>query len=199
MLKKLLGTVIVACSFFIISPAYAYTVQSGDTLYEISVRNDMSLGDLIALNPQIQDPNWIYIGENVITSDNNNVTNKSTVEGYSPAELDLLARLVRAEARGESFTGKVAVAEVVINRTHSPSFPDTLTGVINQKGQFSPVSNGAINTPADTDSINAVHEAVNNGTNLDGAVFFYNPNTATSRWLDGKPTVTTIGNHVFKK
>jgi N-acetylmuramoyl-L-alanine amidase len=199
MLKKLLGTVIVACSFFIISPAYAYTVQSGDTLYEISVRNDMSLGDLIALNPQIQDPNWIYIGENVITSDNNNVTNKSTVEGYSPAELDLLARLVRAEARGESFTGKVAVAEVVLNRVESSQFPDTIKGVVYQPRQFSPVSNGTINIAADTESVKAVHEAINNGTNLNGAIYFYNPSIVNSTWLETRETITAVGNHIFKK
>jgi N-acetylmuramoyl-L-alanine amidase len=124
----------------------------------------------------------------VNTIDNNSEIKPS--ENYSAAELDLLARLVRAEAQGEPYQGKVAVAEVVINRTHSPLFPDSITAVINQKGQFSPVSNGAINKPADTDSINAVKEAVNNGNNLNGALFFYNPRTATSRWLDSKPVTT---------
>jgi N-acetylmuramoyl-L-alanine amidase len=149
MFKKLMGIVIISFSMFaLVSPTFAYTVKAGDTMYEISKNNNMTLDKLIALNPQIKDPNLIRVGENVNTIDNNSEIKPS--ENYSAAELDLLARLVRAEAQGEPYQGKVAVAEVVINRTHSPLFPDSITAVINQKGQFSPVSNGAINKPADT-------------------------------------------------
>jgi N-acetylmuramoyl-L-alanine amidase len=196
MFKRLIGTVIIAVSMFaLVSPTFAYTVKAGDTMYAIAKTNNITLDKLVSLNPTIKDPNLIFIGENVNTIENNSVT---TSETYTAAELDLMARLVRAEAQGESFQGKVAVAEVILNRIHSPLFPDTVQEVIYQKGQFSPVSNGAINLPADTDSINAVKEAVNNGTNLDGALFFYNPRTATSRWLDSKPVLLVIGNHEFK-
>ncbi|WP_053363251.1 cell wall hydrolase [Bacillus sp. FJAT-27251] len=116
------------------------------------------------------------------------------------AEVDLLARIVRAEAQSESFEGKVAVAEVVLNRVENKKFPDSVKGVIYAPGQFQPVKNGQINKPADEQSFKAVHAALaNNGDSVNGAVFFYNPAIASNRWLDTRQTTVIIGNHVFKK
>ncbi|WP_084820317.1 cell wall hydrolase [Mesobacillus campisalis] len=116
------------------------------------------------------------------------------------AEVDLLARIVRAEAQSESFEGKVAVAEVVLNRVESKKFPDSVKGVIYAPGQFQPVKNGQINKPADEQSFKAVHAALaSEGESVNGAVFFYNPAIATNRWLDTRQTTAVIGNHVFKK
>lgn len=127
------------------------------------------------------------------------VASVSTNIKYTDAEIDLLARIVRAEALGESFEGKVAVAAVVLNRVESSKFPDTIKGVIYQRGQFSPVSNGSINKPADKESIRAAYAALTDMRHIaKDALFFYNPAIATSRWLDSRATAVVIGNHVFK-
>lgn len=115
------------------------------------------------------------------------------------ADIDnLLARIVHAEAKGESYEGKVAVANVVLNRVDSPKWPDTIREVVYQQGQFQPVSNGTINNQPSRDSIRASHEAISNRTN-DGAIYFYNPEIASSEWIFTRQTVKTIGNHRFAR
>jgi N-acetylmuramoyl-L-alanine amidase len=123
------------------------------------------------------------------------------IKNYSKHELDLLARLVRAEAQTEPFEGKIAVACVVLNRVESSLFPDTIKEVIYEPGQFQPVSNGEIHEPADEESIAAVKEALTEKRNIvpESTLFFYNPDIATSRWLDSRSTTVVIGQHVFKK
>jgi len=126
--------------------------------------------------------------------------NPSAVNEFTQWEKDLLASLVYAEARGEEYEGKVAVAEVVLNRIESEKFPDTLEGVIFQRRQFTPVDNGAINNNADEESRRAVEEALHKDrANGLGSLFFYNSKTATNRWLDTRETTKVIGNHTFKK
>lgn len=192
-------------------PAFAQEVKQGDTMNKIAQQNNMSLSELASLNPQVTNLNRIYVGQNINTSKNetqsvntnvnNNVnTNVNVKSNVSSSDMDLMARLVRAEAESEPYAGKVAVAYVILNRVDSSQFPNTVHDVIYQSGQFSPVSNGEINKPADSSSINAVHEAVNADRSKGaGSLFFYNPKTATSRWLDSRPTTMIIGNHTFKK
>lgn len=123
-------------------------------------------------------------------------TNDKTI--LKNSDFDLLARLVTAESKGEPFTGQIAVAEVVLNRMTSEEFPNSLSDVIYQTNQFEPVQNGMINESATESAQQAVTEALN-GTNISqGALFFYNKETATSRWLDQFPTIVQIGNHTFK-
>ncbi|WP_026572841.1 cell wall hydrolase [Bacillus sp. UNC438CL73TsuS30] len=121
----------------------------------------------------------------------------------SDKEKDLLARLVEAEAKGETYQGKVAVATVVLNRVESPHFPDTVTKVINQvvghAYAFSPVQNGAINNSASKESIKAVEESLKREDTLDDSFYFYNPEIATDNWIRSRKTVETIGDHVFAK
>ena len=152
--------------------------------------------------PVFEQPKPVVPVSNV-NSRNNINTNKNETQpsssGYSASDLDLLARLVNAEAKGEPFQGKVAVAIVVLNRVDSGKFPNSIRGVIYQRGQFSPVNNGAINRPADEESKRAVQEAIHSSNRLNGSLYFYNPRTATSRWLDGLETSAVIGAHVFKK
>jgi len=187
-------------------PAFAQEVKQGDTMNKIATQNNMSLSELAKLNPSIKDLNKIYVGQNIITNQNNTTqasnpsTATNTSSNVSAYEKDLLARLVRAEAESEPYSGKVAVAVVVLNRVDNSSFPNSISAVINQAGQFSPVSNGEINKPADSESIRAVNEALTTKRSLGaGSLFFYNPKTATSRWLDSRPTTLVIGNHTFKK
>jgi N-acetylmuramoyl-L-alanine amidase len=203
-MKKLITPVALAASLLVASPAFAYEVKSGDTMNKIAKDNNMSLQELSKANPQITDLNKIYVGQNVNTTKTAN--SAASTEGYkqitsaTASEKDLLARLVRAEAESEPYSGKVAVATVVLNRVDNETFPNNIHDVIYQSGQFSPVSNGQINKPADSESVRAVNEALAfDRSKGAGSLFFYNPDTATSRWLDSKPTTLVIGNHVFKK
>jgi len=207
-MKKLIAFLIVAATLLFASPAFAYTVKSGDTLTRIANENDLTLQELARLNPQIDNLDLIYVGQTVHTTIQElHTINEETVSikpeiivGYSQYEIDLLARLVRAEAEIEPFQGKVAVACVVLNRVDSPSFPNTIKEVIYEKGQFQPVQNGQINKPADEDSIKAVYEALNENRSVaGGSLYFYNPTIATSRWLDSRATTLVIGHHVFKQ
>lgn len=121
----------------------------------------------------------------------------------SAAERDLLARLVRAEAEGEPYAGKVAVATVVLNRVAHRDFPNTVRGVINEVSHghyaFSPVQNGRINRAADSESIRAVNEALAFRGQGSGSLFFYNPTIATNHWIATRTETVRIGNHVFAK
>lgn len=110
----------------------------------------------------------------------------------------LLAQLIDAEAKGEPYTGKVAVGNVVLNRVKSPEFPDTVKEVIFQKGQFSPVTNGSIHDEPTDESIRAAKEAMNGREIVSNqALYFYNPNTSTSDWIFSRKTIMDIGNHRF--
>lgn len=114
-------------------------------------------------------------------------------------DVQLLARIVHAEAEGETFEGKVAIANVVMNRVKNNKFPNTVEGVIYQPNAFSPVTDGRFNNSPDQDSYNAVQRAITQGDNTGGALFFYNPSTAQDRWIRSRPIVSQIGNHVFTK
>lgn len=115
----------------------------------------------------------------------------------SSGDMYLLARLVHGEARGEPYRGKVAVAAVVLNRVRSPHFPNTIAGVIYQRGAFDAVSDGQINLAPDNDSINAARDAMNGWDPTYGCLYYYNPRTATSRWMLSRPVLLRIGNHAF--
>jgi N-acetylmuramoyl-L-alanine amidase len=114
-------------------------------------------------------------------------------------KIRLLEQIVTAEAKGESLQGKVAVAEVILNRVESEKFPNTVRGVVYQKNQFSPVMDGSINNEPTEEAKEAVKIALEGSNKTGGALYFYNPRIATSRWLDTRPTTATIGSHVFKK
>ena len=111
--------------------------------------------------------------------------------------LYLLARLVYGEARGESYTGKVAIAAVVLNRVKSSSFPNTISGVIYQPGAFTAVSDGQINLGTNDECIRAAQDALNGWDPTYGCIYYYNPQTATNQWIRSRPIVVTIGKHVF--
>ena len=117
----------------------------------------------------------------------------------SSNNVNLLARIINGEARGESYTGQVAVGAVVLNRVRSSSFPNTIAGVIYQPGAFTAVSDGQINKPVVQSCYNAARDALNGWDPSGGALYYYNPNTATSDWIWSRPVVARIGNHVFCK
>ncbi len=119
--------------------------------------------------------------------------------GYSNNDIQLLARAVYAEARGEPYRGQVAVAAVILNRVKSPSFPNSISGVIYQPGAFSSVNDGQINLAPSADAQNAAREAMNGTDPTYGSIYFYNPAKTTNKWIRSRPVVTTIGAHVFAK
>lgn len=115
----------------------------------------------------------------------------------SSSDLDLLARCVYAEARGESYVGQVAVAAVILNRVESPDFPNTIAGVIYQPWAFTAVNDGQINLSPNQTAYNAARDALNGWDPTYGALYYYNAKTATNKWIYNKTTTVTIGNHVF--
>jgi len=112
----------------------------------------------------------------------------------------LLCRMISAEARGEPYTGQVAVGAVILNRVKHPSFPNTVAGVLFQPGAFSPVADGQFYAVSITDSARrAAQDALNGWDPTGGAIYFYNPAKSTSKWIFSRPVVLTIGEHVFAK
>ncbi len=123
----------------------------------------------------------------------------SSGTSYSNTDVTLLARLIYGEARGENFTGQVAVGAVVMNRVKSSSFPNTISGVIYQPYAFTAVADGQINFSPDATAIRAAKQAMNGYDPTYGAIYYYNPAIATSTWIFSRKTTITIGNHVFAK
>ena len=117
----------------------------------------------------------------------------------SNSDINLLARLVYGEARGEPYTGQVAVAAVVLNRVKSSSFPNTVAGVIYQSGAFSVVNDGQINLTPNETARKAAQDAINGWDPTYGAIYYFNPNTATNKWIWSRPLTVVIGNHRFCK
>ena len=123
--------------------------------------------------------------------------NSGGSSGYTNSDTYLLARCIYAEARGESYTGQVAVGAVVLNRVESAQFPNTIAGVIYQKNAFTAVSDGQINLTPDETALNAAKDAMNGWDPTNGCLYYYNPAKATSSWIFSRETVVTIGKHVF--
>lgn len=123
----------------------------------------------------------------------------SSSGNYSSSDYDLLARIISAEARGEAYLGQVAVGAVILNRIEHPSFPDSLSGVIYQRGAFSCLYDGQFYEKIADSAYSAARDAINGLDPSGGAIYYYNPATATSKWIFSRPVITTIGNHRFCK
>ncbi|MGM7720094.1 cell wall hydrolase [Metabacillus sp. Hm71] len=170
--------------------ATTHQVQTGDTLWLIGKKYGVSVKSLKSVNQKSSD--LLYAGE------------KLTIpQSITAEERDLLARLVHAEAKGEPYAGKVAVASVVLNRVDSSLFPNDIKSVIYQVDQgyyaFTPVQNGTINQPADAEAKEAVQEALAFRGMGNGSLYFYNPVTAKSPWITTREVTVTIGKHRFAK
>ena len=126
-----------------------------------------------------------------------NSSNSDGSGGASSSQVDLLARLISAEARGEPYSGQVAVGAVVLNRIKHPSFPNTLPGVIYQSGAFTCITDGQFNQPVAESAYRAARDALNGVDPSGGAIYYFNPSTATSSWIWSRPLITVIGKHRF--
>lgn len=135
-----------------------------------------------------------------------NLTKNSQTEVYaanssSTSNLQLIARAINGEARGEPYEGQVAVGAVILNRVKNPNFPNTIAGVIYQSGAFTAVSDGQINVPIAEGStvLKAAQDALNGWDPTGGALYYFNPATATNKWIWSRPLIKTIGKHRFCK
>ncbi|WP_428865423.1 spore cortex-lytic enzyme [Clostridium sediminicola] len=133
------------------------------------------------------------MGISTNTSNSASSGKKST----SNQSVDLLARLINGEARGEPYEGQVAVGAVVLNRVADSRFPSTIAGVIYQPGAFTAIADGQINAKVVQSSVNAARDALNGWDPSGGAVYYFNPNTATSAWIWSRPLIKIIGKHRF--
>jgi len=125
------------------------------------------------------------------------ITLSSSSKSSTSAEEYLLARAIYAEARGEPYTGQVAVGAVILNRVRSAQFPNTIAGVIYQNGAFTCVSDGQINLTPDETAMRAARDAMNGWDPTGGCLYYYNPRTAVAAWIFSRTVVTVIGNHRF--
>ena len=129
----------------------------------------------------------------------NSSNSGSSSSSNNSSNVNLLARLIYGEARGEPYTGQVAVGAVVMNRVKSSSFPNTISGVIYQSGAFDVVKDGQINLSPNSTAIKAAQDAINGWDPSYGAVYYFNPSTATNKWIWSRPMTVTIGRHRFCK
>ena len=117
--------------------------------------------------------------------------------GYSDSDIALLANIISAEARGEPFEGQVAVGAVVLNRVEHPSFPDTLPGVVYQPGAFTAITDGQINVAVAESARKAAREALAGSDPSGGALYYYNPDKTSNKWIRPRPVIKRIGAHLF--
>lgn len=126
----------------------------------------------------------------------NSVSTGGAAAGQADS-LALLARVISAEARGEPYSGQVAVGAVILNRVEHPSFPNTIAGVVYQPGAFTCMVDGQIDQPVASSALRAAQEALNGSDPSGGAIYYFNPSTATSAWIWNRPLIKVIGKHRF--
>ena len=174
----------------------SYEVQPGDSLYLIGQRYGVSVSELQSLNNL--SGTEILVGQYLkIPAKAQRSQQLASRGGFSWREIDLIARVVNGEARGEPYIGQVAVAAVILNRLQNANFPKTVAGVIYQPGAFTACSDGQINAPMTDSALRATRDAIAGWDPTNGALYYWNPVTATSKWVWSRKITQKIGNHVF--
>jgi N-acetylmuramoyl-L-alanine amidase len=174
--------------------AVTHKVKKGDTLFRLSRNYGVSIVSIKNANGLRSDK--ILIGQVLrIPAATNTVARSGG--GFSQEDVQWLARVVHGEARGEPYVGQVAVAAVVLNRLTSGQFPKTIKGVIFQSAAFTAVADGQINLTPNETAIRAAREALAGADPSGGALYYWNPNKATSKWIWTRTVIKRIGNHVF--
>ncbi|MDD4169658.1 MAG: cell wall hydrolase [Desulfotomaculaceae bacterium] len=175
------------------------TIQKGDTLYDIAMEYKVPVPELMRANNL--SGSLIIPGQVLVLPGKNAGENSLSRRNVSREDLMLLARVIHAEARGESFEGQVAVGAVILNRLANPHFPKTIREIIYQRNnlvyQFSPVGDGSIKLEPNERAVQAAVQALDGNDPTGGALFFYNPDISSDKWIRTLPVMTRIGNHVF--
>ncbi len=137
----------------------------------------------------------------IVMLDKNQINDVSYASGSNTSDIQLMARAINGEARGEPYEGQVAVGAVILNRVKNSQFPNTVAGVIYQSGAFTAVSDGQINVPIEENSsvYKAARDAMNGWDPTGGCIYYFNPSTATNKWIWSRPLVKVIGKHRFCK
>lgn len=170
-----------------------YTVKKGDSLHSIATAYGTTVSALKQKNGLTA--NRIYEGQKLLVAQN-----QTNIGSITQDEILLMAKMIYAEARGESDLGQLAVGAVIMNRIKSNLFPNTLSGVLYQKNQFSAINDGQFyNLSPDDRAISAAYKAAAGNDPTYGALYYWNPKKANNSWLNKKPILVTIGDHVFAK
>ncbi len=188
----------------IITPALAaspYVVKPGDTFYRIAADQNVSLGALEAANPET-DPAWIYPGQSIIlpTAGQTGAETLPPGRNFSLRDINLLSRIIAAEASDQPYRAQIGVGAVVMNRLASPNFPKTIPGVIFQPGQFTSVANGWFyNAQTTTASAQAARAAIAGRNPVGNALYFFEPSASSNSWIFSQPVLTQIGTMDFSR
>lgn len=174
-----------------------HIVQAGDTLFLLARRYSTTIDAIMRQNNL--SGSMILVGQRLIIPATGNSGNQGPRLNVNSDERTLMARAVHSEARGEPYTGKVAVAAVIINRVLHPEYPNTVSGVIYEPWAFTAVHDGQFWLTPDQTAYNAVETALQGSDPSHGSIFYYNPITATNQWIRSRPIVTQIGRHVFAR
>lgn len=171
-----------------------HTVEAGDSLYWIALTYGLSIAELKELNNLKSDV--LRVGQRLLVPVDQ-VKHYPVGVRLTNQEVEWLAQMIYAEARGEPYLGQVAVGAVIINRMLSPQFPNTLRGVLFQTNAFQPIQNGSFYMTPNETARRAALEALNGHDPTGGALFFFNPRRSSDRFMHSRPVKVTIGNHRF--
>ncbi len=200
MIMLALVVMIVAAVPFTAQASTVHTVSRGDTLWKISQWYGTTVNEIKRANNHWN--NAIYPNQKLVITWPQAATSRGPstyVQKASTNDIDLLAKMVYAESRGEPFEGQVAVASVILNRVRDSRFPNTVAGVLYQPGAFTPVQNGQFYMQPDDTAYKAADNALKGWDASGGGIYYFNPNTATSSWIWSRQIVKKIGNHYFAK
>ena len=201
-MRKIVNYGILVIMLFVCStPAYGWTynIQWGDSLYGLSQRYDASVHTLKSVNQLPSDR--ILAGKKLWIPDEQPMppVQATPPQNANYHDLELLARLINGEARGESFEGQVAVGAVILNRVKAGKFPNTVAGNVYKSGEFESVANGQLWQPLTDSAIKAARAALSGWDPTGGALYFYNPAKVDNpyNWVWSRPVISRIGQHVF--